>query len=49
MKRVVLTYPLSNLQVWEELQHLVEFYAAKGISRCSVLFGFAWGNDYYPG
>jgi hypothetical protein len=48
MQREVHTYPLSNVQLREELRHFVEFYSAKGIASCTVLFGFAWGNVYYP-
>jgi hypothetical protein len=48
MQREVLTYPLSEVQLREELRHFVEFYFAKGIASCDVLFGFAWGNEYYP-
>jgi len=48
MKREVLTYPLSEQQVRAELAHVVEFYLAKGATTCRVLFGFAWGNKYYP-
>jgi hypothetical protein len=47
MKREVLTYPLSEQQMREELAHVVEFYLAKSATTCRVLFGYAWGNDYY--
>ena len=33
----------------DELSFMVEYLSNKGIDKCSVLFGFAWGNDYYPG
>jgi hypothetical protein len=48
MKREVLTYPLSKQQLREELRHFVEFFSDKGNATCCVLFGSAWGNDYYP-
>ena len=48
MQREVLTDRLSNQQLRNELRFLVEFYTAKGIISCGVLFGSAWGNRYYP-
>ena len=48
MQRELLTDPLTGKQLREELHYFVEFYAAKGISSCSVLFGHAWGIKYYP-
>jgi hypothetical protein len=48
MQREVLTHPLTEPQLQEELRHFVEFYSAQGIAACNVLFGSAWGNEYYP-
>ncbi|WP_414675965.1 hypothetical protein [Limnobacter sp.] len=48
-KREILTYPLSKEQFWEEFRHFVAYFLNRGISECSVLFGFDWGNEYYPG
>lgn len=49
MKREILTYPLSKDQFWEEFRHFVAYFRDSGVSECSVLFGFAWGIEYYPG
>ena len=49
MKREILTYPLSKEQFWDEFRHFVAYFRDKGVSECSVLFGFAWGIEYYPG
>lgn len=49
VKREITTYPLTREQVQDELSFLVEYFTGKGIETCSVLFGFAWGNEYYPG
>ncbi len=49
MEREILTYPISTEQMNDELTFMVEYFSNKGIDKCSVLFGFAWGNDYYPG
>lgn len=49
MEREILTYPLSTDQMNDELSFMVEYFSNKGIETCSVLFGFAWGNEYYPG
>ena len=43
----VFTYPLTREQLMEELSHFVEYWCGQGVRTCSVLFGFAWGNDYY--
>ena len=48
MEREILTYPISTEQMNDELSFMVEYFSNKGIDKCSVLFGFAWGNDYYP-
>lgn len=49
MNREILTYPISQEQINEELSFMVEYFSKKGVDKCEVLFGFAWGNDYYPG
>lgn len=49
MEREILTYPVTAEQMNNELSFMVEYFSNKGIEKCSVLFGFAWGNDYYPG
>ncbi|WP_444888113.1 hypothetical protein [Microbulbifer sp. JMSA008] len=48
-KREILTYPLSKEQFWAEFRNFVEYFSKRGIKDCSVLFGFAWGIEYYPG
>ena len=49
MEREILTYPISTDLVNEELSFMVEYFTKKGIEKCSVLFGYAWGIEYYPG
>lgn len=49
MKREVVTRILAKPEAERELEYLVEYYTEKGEQNCKVLFGFAWGNDYYPG
>lgn len=46
--REILTYPISAAQVNEELEHFVHFFLDRGYEHCDVIFGFAWGNQYYP-
>ena len=48
MKREILTYPLSKEQFWAEFRHFVSYFISIGLTECSVLFGFAWGMEYYP-
>ena len=32
----------------DELAFVVQYFVKKGVEKCGVLFGSAWGNDYYP-
>jgi hypothetical protein len=49
MEREILTYPISRTQLNDELAFMVEYFSNKGVEKCSVPFGFAWGVEYYPG
>jgi hypothetical protein len=33
----------------KELDYIVSYFTEKGIITCHILFGFAWGMNYYPG
>ncbi len=48
MEREILTYPLTKEQVRDELMFCSEYFSKQGAKLCEVLFGFAWGNQYYP-
>ena len=48
MKREILTHPIDAELVLAELEYFVEYFHNQGVSDCHVLFGFAWGMDYYP-
>ena len=43
----MLTYPVSSTQLWDELAFTLEHLGECGIPECNVLFGYAWGNEYY--
>ena len=47
MSGELITCPLSAPQLAEELTWLVEIFSRRGIESCDVLFGYAWGNEYY--
>lgn len=49
MEREILTYPIEKDQVHDELVFFVEYFSGKGFEDCEILFGFAWGIEYYPG
>ena len=49
MEREILTYPLDRDQIQRELDFVIEHFQQEGIESCKILFGFAWGNEYYPG
>jgi hypothetical protein len=49
MLREIVTSPIERKQLHEELDFMVQYFLEKGVTTCTVLFGFAWGNDYYPG
>ena len=44
----IVTYPIDNIEVRNELSYVIEYFTQKGISSCNVLFGYAWGIEYYP-
>ena len=46
--REIVTHEIPKAAMWEELTHLASRLAELGQEQCDVLFGFAWGNDYYP-
>ena len=48
MLREIVTSPIERKQLHEELDFMVQYFLEKGVTTCTVLFGFAWGNDYYP-
>ncbi len=49
MARQILTSELDRNRINAELSEVIRYFSEKGIESCRVLFGFAWGNDYYPG
>ena len=48
MEREILTYPIEEEQVKNEFSFFIEYFLLKGMHTCDVLFGYAWGNEYYP-
>ena len=46
MRHEILTYPMEPAQMKEELSFLADHLEALGLD-CEVLFGSAWGNEYY--
>lgn len=49
MARQILTCTLDRGRLETELAEVVRYFGEKGVELCRVLFGFAWGNEYYPG
>lgn len=47
MERELLTYPLANAELRAELVFTLEHLRECGFSECKVLFGYAWGMEYY--
>lgn len=47
MNREIITYPINSVQMKDELSFLAEYFQKVGYEYCEVLFGFAWGNEYY--
>jgi hypothetical protein len=45
--RNILTRELDRNELWHELEFIGEALAANGHTHCQVLFGAAWGNEYY--
>ncbi len=49
MKREIRTSILEEEQIRGELGYLIKCFSEKGQESCEILFGYAWGVDYYPG
>jgi len=47
MRYEITTRSLSNASIWEELSFVSKSMQKLGHDRCLVLFGFAWGDEYY--
>ncbi len=47
MRREILTYPLERIQMKEELLFFADYMRGCGYADCDVLFGYAWGIEYY--
>ncbi len=39
--------PLNQDQIRAELSFICDYLTENGYSSCEILFGFAWGNEYY--
>jgi hypothetical protein len=48
MPREILTHPIPQPAMWEELNFLIHKLEDLGHRDCQVTFGFAWANDFYP-
>lgn len=49
MNREIVTSVIGADLVRAELSFFARHFQESGQKTCGVLFGFAWGNDYYPG
>ncbi|MGZ5011395.1 MAG: hypothetical protein ACXV74_10590 [Methylobacter sp.] len=47
MTRQIITSVLDGKRLKDELEFMIQYFHEKGVDYCSVLFGFAWGNEYY--
>jgi hypothetical protein len=48
MSHEICTNPIDRVQMNEELAFFAQYFRRLGHQHCEALFGFAWGNDYYP-
>ncbi|HLA60801.1 MAG TPA: hypothetical protein VK626_01025 [Nitrospiraceae bacterium] len=48
MAQEILAYPTKPEAIKEELRYLANYLGAHNHKTCEVLFGFAWGIEYYP-
>ncbi len=48
MEREILTNILNKEQLYVELKFIVEYFIENNIHYCDIVFGFAWGMEYYP-
>jgi len=47
VERELLTYPLSDAKLRAELAFTLTHLRESGFADCKVLFGYAWGLEYY--
>lgn len=47
--RCIITSELDPAALRAELSYVADYFAARAQVACKVLFGFAWGNEYYVG
>jgi hypothetical protein len=48
VERELFTYPLEDIALRAELAFTLEHLRECGFAECKVLFGYAWGMEYYP-
>lgn len=49
MNRELLTFPLSHTQLRDELAYTLDYLGRCDFTSCQLLFGYAWGLEYYLG
>jgi len=49
MKKEVVTHTITHTQIRKELKFFVDYFTGNDFKTCQVLFGYAWGLEYYPG
>jgi len=47
--RCIITSEVDSSKLRAELAYLVTYFQSHAQASCRVLFGFAWGNEYYAG
>jgi hypothetical protein len=48
MKHEIAVHDLDGPALHSELTHLVDHFRGPGVDHCRGLFGWPWGNEYYP-
>ena len=49
MLQELLTFPMDHERLREEFEFVIGYMISQRHTTCRILFGYAWGNDYYPG
>jgi hypothetical protein len=47
--RCIITSQLDAAALRAELSYVASYFSARAHVTCKILFGFAWGNEYYDG
>lgn len=49
MMQQLVTFPMDHERLRAEFEFVIGSMVSQGHTTCRILFGYSWGNEYYPG